>query len=177
MNLSFHSTFVASIPMTYNKPHNHLSRWAPRFALCSVYGAWIGGLYLAAKGSGALYGGIFAFLGIMLWLPYDIYRYREDLSPRIPMLTTVTIGVGTLVFIIAWFGKSIDSKFIEYFMKLMMVGLGAFLNFFEMRMEEVQEKKAAVKMQEFISERKKAPRVKPVLRFAGRPNERQNNKP
>jgi|SRR4051812_13378030 len=146
------------------------SPWSARIMLACSYAAWLGIMVLLGSLESRWAGIACGVLLVLIWLPFDVYRKRNELQEWLPIHLVVVLGASLTMLLLNDDVKEDRSfwwTFCEYYL------LRGFLALVFLRLtwqvEKRMERRAKIKWDAFLEDRRRAPHGRPELRFAGKP--------
>lgn len=109
----------------------------------------------------------FSILLVLLWLPFDVYRKRREWLVALPGHVVIALGASLGIILMAH-DKELGGRS-ERWSHLLFGFLSALFGWIQFKADRVLERRSGESMRELLETRRRAPKHKPVMRFAGRP--------
>ena len=146
------------------------SPWPARVLLAISYLVWIGAMIQFGRMEANWAWNAASILLVLIWLPIDVYRKRKEWLLALPVHVVFVLGVAFTI-VITSHDMELHRRSHNW-VNLSYAFLGAVSAALQLFVDSIMERRAQQQMRAFLEERGAAPKRKPVLRFAGKPNAR-----
>lgn len=142
------------------------SSWPARVLLLGIYLIWVGVLLLCAHSEAKWAGVLAGILLVLIWLPYDVHHKRHELLTWLPLHATVVVAATLIVwFVLSDHPHGAQEGILEKGVLWLISGT---YSLFQHLGNQVWERREAERTRRFVEERRGAPKVRPVARWAGK---------
>lgn len=143
------------------------SSWKARTALLGAYLIYAG-IFWACASSSSSFAGFFATcLLFLMWLPYMMYRRRKEWLDWLPIYVTAIVAVPLCVFMIGYVGLPYGSE--DFAIRVLGILLAGIFTSVNRACEDSQLQREEARTAALKEERRKAPKHRPTMKFAGVP--------